>query len=384
MDEPKASSTYRDDLTSTLKSQLSPYGAYRSLGGVVLDGAGHIVEALTFRQKRRRRTPEEKPISHWYGAAVVMLVVLLLGLGISLVLEEDLSPRAILFSVWLAALGSLLLVVNRSNIAMFKSTFYGPGSPLDVMVLKRDLKDLQTWLNTNFSLLRPGLSGVVLGPGVGVLLYYVWLVKNGEVFHWGPFAIAVLSGIQSVWCLYYVYPFFVVLPTRLSRYKLELFPLDPSCSQVVEAFSQLSTGAMYVTLVYMIGFIASLSYFRIVTPGTSLLLVIVAWVPVLALYALSQSGLSKTISRVKWETLDGIQAKIVKIQSGEGVPTKEELEYLDVLVKHHERIRGTRNSAVDLRARLSFLNTLVLPLLAFAIANWHNLKELIEGALSSP
>ena len=35
----------------------------------------------------------------------------------------------------------------------------------------------------------------------------------------------------------------------------------------------------------------------------------------------------------------------------------------------HDRIKATRNSALDLRAGLNFLNSLLLPLLAFLLAN---------------
>lgn len=36
---------------------------------------------------------------------------------------------------------------------------------------------------------------------------------------------------------------------------------------------------------------------------------------------------------------------------------------------YHDRIKATRNSALDLRAGLNFLNSLLLPLIAFVLGN---------------
>jgi hypothetical protein len=39
------------------------------------------------------------------------------------------------------------------------------------------------------------------------------------------------------------------------------------------------------------------------------------------------------------------------------------------LMDLHDRIKATRSSALDLRAGLAFLNSLLLPLIAFLLAN---------------
>jgi hypothetical protein len=388
MSEKNASSTEREDPALTaVREKVSkklgpgPGRRYRSLGEAILDGTGSIVERLTFRLRREPRSPNEKPVSQWYSAVVVALAVLIVGFCISLALGEKLSPKEVLFSLWAVALGGLLLIANRSTILMFKTTFRGgPRSPLDAISSQDDLNELQTWLDANFAMARPLAFGLILGPVAGLMLFALWVVKNGVAFHAGPAVIAGLSGIQSVLVIYYLYPFYVAFPARFSRYRLELYPLDPSSSQVIDALSDLFTGLMYITLAYIIGFIASLYFLEIVNPGTGLLLVVTAWIPVLALYGLGQFGLSRAITRVKWETLDSIQGEIKRIQTGKVVPSKKKLTYLDELMSYHERIKGTKNSAVDLRARLSFLNTLVLPLLAFALANWESLTKAIRDA----
>jgi hypothetical protein len=41
-----------------------------------------------------------------------------------------------------------------------------------------------------------------------------------------------------------------------------------------------------------------------------------------------------------------------------------------LITENHDRIKATRNSALDLRAGLNFLNSLLLPLLAFVLGNF--------------
>jgi hypothetical protein len=50
------------------------------------------------------------------------------------------------------------------------------------------------------------------------------------------------------------------------------------------------------------------------------------------------------------------------------------LERLAKLMDYHDRISNTPNSALNLRSSLNFLNSLLLPVLAFLIGN---LKDVI-------
>jgi len=45
---------------------------------------------------------------------------------------------------------------------------------------------------------------------------------------------------------------------------------------------------------------------------------------------------------------------------------------------YHDRIKGTPNSALDFRAVLSFVNSLLLPLLAFLLSNMKGLIGLVH------
>ncbi len=45
------------------------------------------------------------------------------------------------------------------------------------------------------------------------------------------------------------------------------------------------------------------------------------------------------------------------------------MDAINRLMDYHDRIKGTHNSAFDLRAALSLINSLLLPLLALLLAN---------------
>ena len=64
--------------------------------------------------------------------------------------------------------------------------------------------------------------------------------------------------------------------------------------------------------------------------------------------------------------------------SGEGIPSSETLEHLEKLMNYHDRIRDTPNSALNMRAGLNALNSILLPLITLILANWPTLVALFN------
>jgi len=85
------------------------------------------------------------------------------------------------------------------------------------------------------------------------------------------------------------------------------------------------------------------------------------------MFALNQTSLSSIVRRAKWKTLNEIQARVEKIQATQNFEDKETMDGINRLLDYHERVNKTRNSAVDIRAILSFIIQLVLPLLVFLL-----------------
>jgi len=87
------------------------------------------------------------------------------------------------------------------------------------------------------------------------------------------------------------------------------------------------------------------------------------------MFALNHTSLSSIIRRAKWKTLNEIQVKVEKLQAVENFEDKETMEAINRLMDYHDRVKATRNSALDFGTYLNFINSLLLPLLAFILGN---------------
>jgi len=84
---------------------------------------------------------------------------------------------------------------------------------------------------------------------------------------------------------------------------------------------------------------------------------------------LNQMSLSSLIRRAKWKTLNEIQTKVEKLQVSKNFGNQETMDAIRRLMDYHDRVKATRDSALDFRTYLSFINSLLLPLLAFIVGN---------------
>ena len=73
--------------------------------------------------------------------------------------------------------------------------------------------------------------------------------------------------------------------------------------------------------------------------------------------------------------LNEVQAKVEELYKERKIPDEGLLDRLGKLMDYHDRIRDTPNSALNFRAGLNFLNSLLLPVFAFLLAN---LREVIS------
>jgi len=159
----------------------------------------------------------------------------------------------------------------------------------------------------------------------------------------------------------------ILLSARLYRYELKLFPADPSSSQLVYRLSgELGLFAYFfaafsVVVTLEISSFRNFAFFGIIT--------VLLWTPIIALFILNQTSLSNIIRQSKWKKLNELQTRIEKLQESENYTDKETMETINRLLDYHDRIKATKNSAVDLRTILNFVNSLLLPLIAFILGN---------------
>lgn len=366
-----------------LRSELA---RYRSLPEYILDGVGAALQRLfnpleakkraTFLPLNASSQDHELFPSSWITGAIVTAVTFGIGFAVAALTHGPLDVEELKLTAWAAFAGALALVANKINIRAFLDTFR--DSCVDKMLRVEDLDDLGKWLHEKFSLWRPLLWGLFLGPVLGSALYYFWLLNHpNNGFHVGPFITLVLSFIQAVWVGYYLVPFYLTFPSRLNRYHFDLYQLDPSSSELVGRLSRLLSYAFYVTMAYVVQLSFGLSFIGVFTtdmPVPGIVVSALVWVPTVALFIAGQLNISNMITRAKWKTLNEVQSRIERLGAGQDAPDKDTLERLAKLMDYHDRIGNTPNSALNFRSSLNFLNSLLLPVLAFLIGN---LKDVI-------
>ena len=358
---------------------------YRSLPEYILDGLGAVIQRVFNPRKFRERATflppdasaqeqEYFPSYPWTGAAIAVFTFLV-GWLLSVLSGHRLSADEFKLMAWAAFTGALALVINKINIRAFLNTFR--RSCVDRLLRIADINELEKWLESNFKSWLPWflVLGLGVGPFLGWFLYNNWLVNHAAttVFRLGPFVTVALACVQAVWVAIYLIPFYVAFPSLLNRYHFDLYTLDPSSSEVVGQLSRLLTFILYATMAYIVQLTIGLSYVEVLTaktPVSGFIFSAFVWAPTISLYASGQFHLSNIISRAKWKTLNEVQTKIEELNEAGKIPDKDTLERLDKLMNYHDRIRDTPNSALNFRAGLNFLNSLLLPVVAFVVANF--------------
>jgi hypothetical protein len=184
------------------------------------------------------------------------------------------------------------------------------------------------------------------------------------------YGLASINIVLSMFSTAFVYLLLgvVLLSAILRRYELRLFAADPSSSELVSRLSSELSFVVYFFAVYaaIITFLFTWSGFL---PSFVIIIMPGLWLPIIVLFILNQTSLSSIIRRAKWKTLNEIQTKVEKLQATENFAEKETIDSINRLLDYHDRVKATRNSAVNLGTALNFINSLLLPLIAFILGN---------------
>lgn len=338
---------HRLELRESLNSQVFP-----TLIDTLLEGAGRVIGRVT----RNRQ-----PISVWYSAAVLCLLISLAGFGASAALGERFPRRQAVIPVELLA-----IALSFASLIIFHGASRWVRRILDHDVLRHmtraeDVVDLQAWLHW---LTRRGLHlAFCLVYGLSLGLYATFSLSRAGFVGFGP---AVTFGLVGVtWGIpMYELLVYLGLPARLGRYEYRLFLPDAASSEVIGHLSRLLTGLVLLYAVVATGSLLFLAYVGVL-PDFGLISVVVAWLPIIVLFATGQYALAGLIAQAKARALANVQVEIERLLAGEGLVQKERRETIAGLWDYHDRVKGTPNSALDFGAVLSFVNSLLLPLISF-------------------
>lgn len=331
------------------------------------------LERLMGRILRRRQA-----LGLWVSCLVVAALALAMGLGLALALGE-VAPfqKAVAAMTSTAAMGACTVIASHLLTGMLLDSVRQDILP--AVERGEDLDVIQDFLEETFDLRRQAVFVAVVGPMVWLLLFASFEEVRAVI----PAAASVglvtlVACLEASLALYYVVPVIGFL-SRLGHFHLRLFPASPRDSQVIVNLQHTATEALYVFATLFVLMLVTASRLELLASRTvRLSLVLMTWGPLLVVFVGAQRTFTRIITRAKYHYLAGIQAHIMEVQRRDPVPTSESLAVLGELMDYHERIRQSSNSAIDLRSSLNFINALLLPLVAFLLANWDRVITFVE------
>jgi hypothetical protein len=346
-----------------LKQQLAD-GEFKSSVDLILDVVGRILQKMTRRAK---------PPAFWISAlAIALLLALVAALGS--LLAGNLSRDTFLT----IALGGALIFLN---LVIARSTFHRTFDTLRDKLLEglessAGLTGMRAWLIAAGKVRQPALLGLA------VWVLYVAFILPNPVDDPSPIGTVIVGGVMLLWTgflLYYMI-LFAILPVRLSRCQFSLHKEDPVSTEVLVDWSDMMNYAAY-----MFAFMLAIGTLFTVTAGTfrmkTLIFIIPRWLPLIALFVINQVAMSRVIVRSKRKSLNDVEALMTALRPEGDPPDHEAMETLLWLWDYHDRIKDTRSSVLNFKGIFNFVNTLLIPLLAFLIANREALLELVGWSM---
>jgi len=357
-----------------LKRRLAA-GEYRTLIDVVLDGTGRII---------RKIARSSRPISPWYSSLILFLVILLMGFGL-IILFGDVSNIMRQPAIWPGVFILFAILVGYSSVASVVAsniyvhrvftTFH--DSVLDAAESSATVDDFEHWLTAVCNRKAHLFVSMVVGVLVAIYIHSVLPVATGLFVPFGVVVAYLLFGTFGGAFIYSIFQM-VALSARVGRYHLKLYSADPGSSEVISHLSGVLGRFMYGIAIYVAIATLVTAAFGLLDLAGGFFVLFFWWIPIVAMFILNQSSLSSIIRRAKWKTLNEIQARVEQLHAADSLAEKDTMDAISRLMDYHDRIKGTRSSAIDLRAVLSLINSLLLPFLALLLANLDKVLALFQ------
>jgi hypothetical protein len=347
-----------------LKRRLTA-GEYKTLVDVFLKW---------FDKQFQKITRQPKPLSIWAITIILTAAINLIGfIAVNViddtvfVLEflrsnEILGLLTVILASFLAIASAIVINQYVNRIFIFWS-----DNVFDLIESVDSLMRFEDWLqrvsNRKLHLFVTIAGGIIAGGGMSFLISERVGVFIGYATTFTNIAVSMFSA-AFVHLLFMV----VFLSASLQHYDIKLFGTDPSSSKIVYRLSNELSFVSFLVAIYaaVLTLIAAWGDFL---PSFGVFVILFLWLPIIALFTLNQTSLSRIIRRVKWKTLNEVQTKVEKLQTAKNFGNLETMDAIRRLTDYHDRVKATRDSALDFRTYLSFFNSLLLPLLAFILGN---------------
>lgn len=337
---------------------------YLTFLDLLLNYSGKVIQKLIRRKQM---------VSFYWSAAFICIVILGIGLGISALSGEKIEWQFIKTEVLGIALAFLSLIIFKiaRNTVVEKISNKILGSIQD----ENNIVDLQKWLY-QFSNVKAHLIFCII-----YAISFTYGLRQEFTGYGSSFIVFFIAFIWGIPMYFLI--LFILLPYKLGRYELHLYKADPSSSKIIYELSHLFGGLIYLYAIVAAGSMIFIAYSGLL-PSLALPSILVAWLPIIIFFSINQYALSSIISRGKWNTLREIQIQVENIQAKEDLTDKNNMDKVIRLMDYHDRVKATRNSALDIKAGLDFLNSLLLPVIGFFIGNIdiNVIKDILEKTKS--
>jgi len=308
-----------------------------------------------------------KPASIWMSAAVVMCANLLMGVTVSALLgETQFTTRnaIIVNTMWVTYsyfMIPLMIGIHGRMIEFLHTQF------TKSLQQEQHIHELMFWANQwlGQKILQLFVS---LGFGLIVGLLSFYGIYPSTKFSFGQTLIFFVNFFHLGLTFYGVLSLLAFV-LRLKSWHLILYPDNPATSPILLRLSnELRNYILFLAiasaiLLLLLGSIGALSTIIIVS------MLILAWIPILALFVLGNQAFSQQIIRVKYERLEELQTKIMKLSNVEKMDT-DTMAYVKGLMDYRDRVNSSQNSLYNPASFINLIGSLALPVLSVILSNY--------------
>lgn len=302
-----------------------------------------------------------KPISVWMSAAVVMAANLLLGVMVSTLLRETqfTTLNAILVNAmwvtWAYFAICLTLNINGRLVEFLR---------LDItksLQNEQHIHELLLWAKRWIGRQIPQLL-FSLGFGITSALLAFHGVYPTTKFSFGQTLIYFVNFFHLGIALYGAFALTAFM-LNLRNWYLLLYVDDPASSPILLRLAkELRDYALLVSFASAVPLL--LTGLMGVVNITLVLIVLFAWIPILALFVLGNQAFSQQIIRVKYERLEQLQSRIMKLSSDAEKMDTDTILHVKNLMDYHDRVKSSRNSLYSAQSFINLIGSLALPVLS--------------------
>jgi len=288
-----------------------------------------------------------------------------------------LFPGLFLLRILLGYASIAIMVAGNIYLQRVFTTFH--DSVLDKVESIATLDDFERWL-TSVCDRKTHLILSIVG-GAALAAYIIFSLDAGNIIV--TLSIAIGTLLVSIFSVAFIFllAYMVALSASMGSYRLKLYIANPNSSEVIGSIAGLLSNFVYMVAIYaafitwamtLIGPVikagveASSSFW---IPIIAAFILSLFWISIIAMFILNQRSISSIIKRAKWKTLNEIQSQVEELRATNNLKDKETMEAINRLIDFHDRVKATRNSAIDSNTILNFINSLLLPLLAFLLGN---------------